>query len=371
MSPPRSRTLLLSLLLSFVWGADAQRVYASTEGASHWASASDNGPSDEYIPPLDDSDPQSDSVSSDNNDLPTEVARLHAENILAERDRLGVPTHHKDYPLVPGCEPVDGSRVLPAADLTHHLVSRGVCLPAQWIDGLFAGPEGDPYAARTLFRVIYAPRWQQEELHLAGTRFDGQVSLHHISNKLSLILRSDDKDDDLLRERLDLERPDDRGMSRAALRWATALGRHASSGTDVGLRGSTAFVRTRFRYNQRLFWDIHSRLNQEFYWRDNQERRGYVTELQLGRVLTENTTLRLTSTAESNSALRQQDTGSGNKASAISGGWPTERAFKRFYVLRGSMTAVTGWRTISSASGTVAVYGGRGCIMKLSPLLYS
>jgi hypothetical protein len=306
MIHPGSRVSLL-LLLSIVWSAEPERAYASTEEAAHLASVSGNSPLEDHDF-LFANDAQSDSGGSEDNDLPTAVSRPRADNIVEERERRGVPPYHEDYPLVPGCKPAEGSSDLPTADLTHHLASRGVCLPAQWVDGLFAGPDGDPYAARTLFRVIYAPRWQQEEPHLSGTRFDGEVSLHHISNRLSLILRSDDKDDDLLRERLDLERPDDRGQAHAALRWATALGREASARTDVGVRGSTAFVRTRFRYNQRLFWDIHSRFNQEFYWRDNEERRGHVTELQLGRRLTENTTLRLTSTAESNSALRQQDT---------------------------------------------------------------
>ncbi|WP_126803346.1 hypothetical protein [Aliidiomarina minuta] len=265
------------------------------------------GPPEDDVPLFDDDDAFLDPVTLDYIPSAERAYRYRINQILWERERLGVSMLHEDYPLIPGCVPVQGVERLPAADRSHHLASRGVCFPGQWIDSFFAEEDSLPYAARTLVRAMYFSRWQENEGYVGGTRVDGHISLNNISDRLSLILRSADKDDDLLRERLDVESPDDRGKARAAVRFATALGRQASSRTDVGIRGSTPFVRTRFRYNQPLIWGVHGRFNQEFYWRGNDERRGVVSELQMGRRLTGNTTLRATSTIESNTALRAQD----------------------------------------------------------------
>lgn len=264
------------------------------------------GPPQDYVPVFDENDAFLDPVTIDYIPSAERRYRYRLAYILRERERLGVSMHHEDYPLIPGCVPVQGAEQLPATDRSHHLASRGVCFPGQWIDNFFADEDSQPYAARTLVRAMYFSRWQEHEGYVGGTRIDGNISLQNISDRLSLVLRSADKDDDLLRERVDIESPDDRGRARAAVRYATALGRQASSRTDVGIRGSTPFVRTRFRYNQPLIWDIQGRFNQEFYWRGNDERRGTVSEVQLGRRMTANTTLRATSTLESNTALRAE-----------------------------------------------------------------
>lgn len=286
--------------------------------ASGWintANASDalengaeQGSPEDDVPLFDEDDAFIDPVSLYYTPAIERTFRYRIEQIISERARLGVSMFHEDFPIIPGCVPVEGFHQLAVADRTHHLASRGVCFPGQWLDNFFADEDSPPYAASTLVRVMYFSRWQEGESHIGGTRIDGQISLNNISNRLSLVLRSADKDDDLLRERVDIASPDDRGKARAAVRWATSLGRQASSRTDVGMRGSTPFVRTRFRYNQALVGGIHGRFNQEFYWRGNDDRRGMVSELQLGRRLTANTTLRATSTAESNTALRDEGT---------------------------------------------------------------
>jgi|GEM_PF-2407540 len=271
-------------------------------------SGAEPGAPEDKVPLFDQDDAFLDPASPDYEPTTEPGPGYRVDQILLDRERLGVSMRHEDFPIIPGCVPVEGAEQLPAADRSHHLASRGVCFPGQWIDKFFADEDSQPYSSRTLLRAIYFSRWQEGEGPIGGQRFDGHISLNNISNRLSLILRSADKDDDLLRERLDIESPDDRGQARAALRWATALGRRASSRVDVGVRGSTPVVRTRFRYNQPLFWEVHGRFNQEFYWRGNEDRRGTVSELQFGRRLTANTTLRTTSTAESNTALRAEET---------------------------------------------------------------
>ncbi len=52
---------------------------------------------------------------------------------------------------------------------------------------------------------------------------------------------------------------------------------------------------------------MQARANQEFYWRDNEERRGLASELRLERPVTEHTMARLTSSAESNTQLRVEN----------------------------------------------------------------
>lgn len=273
--------------------------------AEESTSIDEAAPPEDYTPLFDDDDAFLDPVTMyPYSSLDERAYRYRVSRILAERERLGVSLLHEDFPLFPGCVPLHEVEMLPAVDRSHYLTSRGVCLPGQWVDNFFADEISEPFAARTLVRAIYFSRWQDGEDRTSGTRIDGQVSLNNFSRRLSLVFRSDDKDDDLLRERADVMQPDDRGTARAALRFATALGRQASSRTDVGIRGSTPFVRTRFRYNQALFWGLHGRVNQEFYLRANEQRRGVATELQLGRRLGENTTLRATSTFESNTALR-------------------------------------------------------------------
>lgn len=277
--------------------------------ADDFGDGDDFSPPEDYIPLFDDDDTFLDPVTQyPYSPLDERAYRYRVSRILAERDRLGVSLLHEDFPLIPGCVPLQEVEVLPAVDRSHHMTSRGVCIPGQWVDNFFADETSEPFAARTLVRAIYFSRWEDGEDHTSGTRIDGQVSLNNLSRRLSLVFRSDDKDDDLLRERVDIMQPDDRGTARAAIRFATALGRQASSRTDVGMRGSTPFVRTRFRYNQPLFWGLHGRVNQEFYLRANEQRRGVATEFQLGRRLTDNSTLRATSTFESNTALRADGT---------------------------------------------------------------
>lgn len=82
----------------------------------------------------------------------------------------------------------------------------------------------------------------------------------------------------------------------------------ASGQLEVGVRGSNPFVpyvRAPYRYHQPLPWKLQARVNQEFYWRDNEDQRGLASELELERPLTANTLVRLTASAESNTRMRE------------------------------------------------------------------
>ena len=238
------------------------------------------------------------------------------EEIIERRRAVEAGPAEEAYPLVPGCEPVAGETGrLPAPDWTHHVTSRGLCLPAQWVDSFFADTDADFHAARTLVRVIGTGQWQENTDRLTEVRVDARVALPHTENRLSLVLRSDDQQDDRLEQReriLEEEQAGDdgeadTGVFRTALRWAAYQTRRATSQVDLGVRGSNPYVpfaRLRYRYRQPLPWSMQARANQEFYWRDNEDRRGLASELQLERPLTENTLARFTTSAESNTQLR-------------------------------------------------------------------
>lgn len=245
-----------------------------------------------------------------------EPGRPRVETIIQRRRATEAGPAEEAYPLVPGCEPVAGeTRRLPAPDWTHHLSSRGLCLPAQWVDSFFADTDADFYAARTLVRVIGTSQWQDNTDRLTAVRVDARVALPHTENRLSLVLRSDDQEDDRLEQRdriLEEEQADeageaDTGLFRTALRWAAYQTGRATSQVDLGVRGSNPYVpfaRIRYRYRQKLPWALQARANQEFYWRDNEDRRGLASELQFERPFSENTLARLTTSAESNTKLR-------------------------------------------------------------------
>lgn len=240
--------------------------------------------------------------------------RPRVERILERRARTEAGPADEAYPLVPGCEPVAGETgKLPVADRTHHLGSRGLCLPAQWVDSFFADTDADFYAARTLVRVIGTSQWQENADDLTDVRVDARVALPHTENRLSLILRSDDQADDRLEERnniLNEEDDGEEGVLRAAVRWAAYQTRRTTARLDLGVRDSNPFVpfaRARYRYRQPLPWDMQARANQEFYWRDNEDRRGLASELQLERPLTTNTVARLTASVESNTRMRDEN----------------------------------------------------------------
>lgn len=238
------------------------------------------------------------------------------EEIIERRRAIGAGPAEENYPLVPGCEPVAGETGrLPPPDWTHHLSSRGICLPAQWVDSFFADTDADFYAARTLVRIIGTSQWQEHTDRLTAMRVDARVALPHTENRLSLIFRSDDQEDDRLEQReriLEEEEADDdgeadTGVFRTALRWAAYQTKQATSQVDLGVRGSNPFVpfaRLRYRYRQPLPWDMQARANQEFYWRDNEDGRGLASELQFERPVTENSLARFTTSAESNTQLR-------------------------------------------------------------------
>ena len=238
------------------------------------------------------------------------------EEIIEQRRATEAGPAEEAYPLVPGCEPVAGETGrLPPPDWTHHLGSRGICLPAQWVDSFFADTDADFYAARTLVRVIGTAQWQENTDRLTEVRVDARVALPHTEDRLSLVFRSDDQEDDRLEQReriLEEEEADedgeaDTGVFRTALRWAAYQTRRATSQVDLGVRGSNPYVpfaRLRYRYRQPLPWQLQARVNQEFYWRDNEDRRGLASELQFERPVTENSLARFTTSAESNTQLR-------------------------------------------------------------------
>lgn len=259
-----------------------------------------------------------DPVRVPDRDEADEPGRPRVETILQRRQNSDAGPAEAEYPLVPGCEPVAGETGrLPAPDWSHHLSSRGLCLPAQWVDSFFADTDADFYAARTLVRVIGTSQWQQDTDRLTEVRVDARVGLPHTENRLSLIFRSDDQEDDRLeqRERILEEDADedgeaDTGVFRTAVRWAAYQTRQATSQVDLGVRGSNPFVpfaRLRYRYRQPLPWEMQARANQEFYWRDNEDRRGLASELQFERPVTENSLARFTTSAESNTHLRATD----------------------------------------------------------------
>lgn len=229
------------------------------------------------------------------------------EDLLEARERSQVSPAHEDYPLIPGCKPVAGkiSR-LPLSDQGHHLGSRGICLPAQWVDSFFATDEDDFHAARTLLRVVSFARVESGEHMSTGTLFNARISLPHTGERLSLILRSDDKEDDRLGEREDIEQDADTGILRAALRWVAIQTRFLTGDLDSGIRDGDPYVRSRFRLQNRFGEHNWARLSQEFYWRGNDERRGLATEFELGRALTPDSAIQLNTLAESNTLLRRE-----------------------------------------------------------------
>ena len=236
-----------------------------------------------------------------------EASSPRVEALLEAREQSEVSPAHEDFPLIPGCEPVAGDiSELPLPDQGHHLGSRGICLPAQWVDSLFATEADDFHAARTLLRVISFARLESGERMSTGTLINARTTLPHTGERLSLILRSDDKEDDRLSERDDIEEDADTGVLRAALRWAALQTRYLTGHLDTGIRGGRPFVRSRFRVQNRFGEYNWARLAQEFYWRDTDERRGLATELELGRALTPNSAVRLNTLVESNTRLRRE-----------------------------------------------------------------
>lgn len=234
------------------------------------------------------------------------------EEILHYRERIGVGPAHEDYPVIPGCEPVRGEtgRLPMVPDRSHHYTSRGICLPAQWIDSFFAEEGADFHAAQTRLRVIPTSRWQSGAERTDSVRINASVALPHTADRLSLILRSDDRNDDRLSERTEvdeIDEPEAEGVFRGALRWAAYRTRQLTTQIDTGFRGRHAFVRSRFRWRTALPADVWFRFNQDFYWRGNEDRRGTATELQFERPVTANSTVRMTSSAESNTRLRREE----------------------------------------------------------------
>ncbi len=233
------------------------------------------------------------------------------EEILDRRQRFPVSATDRDFATLNGCGPVEGSLLaLPLADYLHYLASRGVCFPGQWLDSLFAPADADFYESRTRLRVINSVQVRRNQPTYSDTRLDMRVSLEKIANRLSLILRSDDQQDERLAQRdrvLTGSGDGDPGVFRAAVSWAAVRTRQAAALVDVGLRGSSPvvpFARTRWRYGMSLEEIVRLRLNQELYWRDSADRFGSISEMQFERPLTPNTVIRATSGAETNRSLR-------------------------------------------------------------------
>ena len=154
-------------------------------------------------------------------------------------------------------------------DSTHSYFNRQLCEPAAWFDGFFGDPRAfEETPVGTFFRVRNSLEWDQNEGWSAGVRVRANVQLPRASERLRLLITSDDN----LSGEFD-QRPgtnDDEDQTRLGLRFIASEGARSQLDVDgtvkVASGGLNPRIRARYRNVRGLSEDTLVRATQAVFW---------------------------------------------------------------------------------------------------------
>ena len=154
-------------------------------------------------------------------------------------------------------------------DLTHSYFNRQLCEPAAWFDGFFGDPRAfEETPVGTFFRVRNSLEWDQNEGWSAGVRVRANVQLPRASERLRLLITSDDNLSGDFDQRPGINDGED--QTRLGLRFIASEGARSQLDVDgtvkVASGGLNPRIRARYRNVRGLSEDTLVRATQAVFW---------------------------------------------------------------------------------------------------------
>ena len=154
-------------------------------------------------------------------------------------------------------------------DRSHSYVSRQLCEPAAWFDGFFGDSRAfEETPVGTFFRLRNAVQWDQTEGWSVGVRVRANILLPRASDRLRLLITSDDDVSGDFQEGAGSDPSDD--QTRLGLRFIASESARSQFDVDgtikVASGGLNPRIRGRYRYVKGLSQHTLARATQSVFW---------------------------------------------------------------------------------------------------------
>ncbi len=154
-------------------------------------------------------------------------------------------------------------------DRTHSYFNRQLCEPAAWFDGFFGDPRTfEETPVGTFFRLRNSLQWDQRNGWSAGVRVRASIQLPRASERLRLLITSDDDLSGNFEQRPGVD--DDEDQTRLGLRFIASESARSQLDVDGTIRvasgGLNPRLRGRYRYVKGLSASTLARATQSVFW---------------------------------------------------------------------------------------------------------
>jgi hypothetical protein len=154
-------------------------------------------------------------------------------------------------------------------DRTHSYFNRQLCEPAAWFDGFFGDPRAfEETPVGTFFRLRNSLEWDQRDGWSAGVRVRANIQLPRASERLRLLITSDDDLSGDFDQRTGVDEDED--QTRLGLRFIASSSARAQFDVDGTVRVTSGSLnprlRGRYRYVQGLSQSTLARATQAIFW---------------------------------------------------------------------------------------------------------
>jgi len=158
-------------------------------------------------------------------------------------------------------------------DRTHSYFNRQLCEPAAWFDGFFGDPRAFEEApVGTFIRLRNSLRWDERDGWSAGVRVRASIQLPRASERLRLLVTSDDDLSGDFDERSGIGEDED--QTRLGLRFIASASARSQLDVDGTVRVASGKLnprlRGRYRYVQGLSATTLARATQAVFWERDQ-----------------------------------------------------------------------------------------------------
>lgn len=170
-------------------------------------------------------------------------------------------------------------------DDSHAYATDQAQAVTQWMDEYFGEPNYELEAAESLLRLDFTTEWDEQDHINNNVRLRGKIQVPRISKRLNLVF-SDDEGDELDADQNERNRSDGFGLL-----YRVSEGEHSRFDLTMGINWNRVRPGVRYRYQGALSDVSTYRFTQRLQY-DN-ENGGFATsQIELNRVLGENTLLR-------------------------------------------------------------------------------
>lgn len=170
-------------------------------------------------------------------------------------------------------------------DDSHSYATEQAQALTQWMDEYFGEPNYELEAAESLLRLDFTTDWDEQDGTNNNVRLRGKIQVPRISKRLNLVF-SDDEGDELDADQSERNRSDGFGLL-----YRVSEGEHSRFDLTMGINWNRVRPGVRYRYQGALSDVSTYRFTQRLQY-DNEDGAFATSQIELNRVLGENTLLR-------------------------------------------------------------------------------